>query len=239
MAEAFRAWRPAPPLPPPDVSELPPVLLGELKALRLRLGDNLGGGSPERRRTRTAYDEVLVQVADLLEVSGAPEPDLVIGRRILTFPERAMLEKAVVAAGVDIGVDLGVERRPKLRAIGPGSTPRIPAPDHMASAAPPAPPLRPPVPLSRRAQLINEARVMRRRLDAYETDDRLWPTKVDEWCEDLDGFDALLVDLAVEVGLPSTVLPGGGRRRLLSEEREAIEDGLDEAGVALRGARTG
>ncbi|MDP9421079.1 MAG: hypothetical protein M3P53_13220, partial [Actinomycetota bacterium] len=94
-----------------------------------------------------------------------------------------------------------------------------------------------PPPPTRRTQLIDEARVMRRRLDAYETDDRLWPTKVDEWCEDLDTFDGMLIDLAVEVGLPSTVLPGGGRRRLLSEEREAIEDGLGRAGVVLRRVR--
>ncbi|MDP9420465.1 MAG: hypothetical protein M3P53_10020, partial [Actinomycetota bacterium] len=114
MAEPVRAWRPPPPPPPPDVSTLPPELLARLKGLRLRLGDNLGGGSPERRRTRTAYDEVLVQVADLLELPGAPEPDLVIGRRILTYPERAMLEKAVAAVGVDVGVD----HRPRLRAIG-------------------------------------------------------------------------------------------------------------------------
>lgn len=79
---------------------------------------------------------------------------------------------------------------------------------------------------------------MRRRLDAYESDERMWPTKVDEWCEDLDTFDALLVELAMVIGLPSTTLPGGDRRRLLSEEREAIEDGLVRAGVQLRGART-
>ncbi len=79
---------------------------------------------------------------------------------------------------------------------------------------------------------------MRRRLDAYENDERMWPTKVDEWCEDLDTFDAVLVDLALEVGLPSTSLPGGERRRLLSEEREAIENGLAGAGVDLRGVRT-
>lgn len=104
MAETVRAWR-LPPPPPPAVSDLPPGLLAELKGLRLRLGHNLGAGTPERRRMRTAYDEVLVQVADLLELAGAPEPDLVIGRRILTFPERAMLEKAVMAAGVDLGVE--------------------------------------------------------------------------------------------------------------------------------------
>ncbi len=228
MAETVRAWRLPPPPPPPAVSDLPPGLLAELKGLRLRLGHNLGAGTPERRRMRTAYDEVLVQVADLLELAGAPEPDLVIGRRILTFPERAMLEKAVMAAGVD----LGVEHRSPLRAIGPGPDPSRPP----RQAAPPPPP--PPPARTRRAQLTDEARVMRRRLDAYESDERMWPTKVDEWCEDLDTFDALLVELAMVIGLPSTTLPGGDRRRLLSEEREAIEDGLVRAGVQLRGART-
>ncbi|HSH23842.1 MAG TPA: hypothetical protein VK975_07265 [Acidimicrobiales bacterium] len=228
MAEPVRAWRLPPPPPPPDVADLPPDLVRELKSLRLRLGNNLGGGTPERRRARAAYDEALVQVADLLEIPGAPEPDLVIGRRILTFPERAMLEKAVVAAGVD----LGVEHRPHLRAIGPAAEPSSPP---RAASAPPPPP---PAPVSRRAQLTNEARAMRRRLDTYENDDRMWPTKVDEWCEDLDTFDAVLVDLALELGLPPTSLPGGDRRRLLSEEREAIERGLAEAGVDLRGVRT-
>ena len=236
MAEPVRAWRLPPPPPPPDVSTIPPELLAALKGLRLRLGGNLGGGTPELRRNRTAYDEVLVQVADLLELPGAPEPDLVIGRRILTFPERAMLEKAVMGAGVDLGI-----ARPQLRAIGTGSAgpsaaSRPAPPPPRAQPAPPPPP--PPPPPDRRTQLTDEARVMRRRLDAYESDDRLWPTKVDEWCEDLDTFDSLLVDLALEVGLPSTALPDGDRRRLLSEEREAIEHGLARAGLDLRGVRT-
>ena len=232
MAEPVRAWRLPPPPPPPDVSTIPPELLAALKGLRVRLGGNFGGGTPELRRNRTAYDEVLVQVADLLELPGAPEPDLVIDRRILTFPERAMLEKAVMGAGVDLGI-----ARPHLRAIGTGSA----MPTATSRPAPPprqAPPPPPPPPLDRRAQLTNEARVMRRRLDAYESDDRLWPTKVDEWCEDLDTFDSLLVDLALEVGLPRTALPDGDRRRLLSEEREAIEHGLARAGLDLRGVRT-
>lgn len=234
MAEPVRAWRRPPPPPPPAVTDLPPEILADLKRLRLRLGDNLGGGTPELRRNRTAYDEALVLVADLLQIAGAPEPDLVIGRRILTFPERAMLEKAVVAAGVDIGLP----HRSHLRAIGTGSEPSPPRRPPASAPAPAPSPPPPPVHVSRRARLTNEARVMRRRLDAYESDDRLWPTKVDEWCEDLDGFDALLIDLATEVGLPATALPGGDRRRLLSEERDAIEAGLTAVGVDLRGVRT-
>lgn len=74
---------------------------------------------------------------------------------------------------------------------------------------------------------------MRRRLDIYESDTRLWPTKVDEWCEDLDTYDGVLVDLAAAVGLPASSLPSGGRRRLLSEERVAIEAGLARAGLDL------
>jgi hypothetical protein len=74
---------------------------------------------------------------------------------------------------------------------------------------------------------------MRRRIDIYEADDRLWPTKVQEWCEDLDAYDGLLVDLAMTFGLPAETLPGGDRRRLLSEERTAIEAGLARAGIDL------
>ena len=74
---------------------------------------------------------------------------------------------------------------------------------------------------------------MRRRLDAYESDDRLWPTKVDEWCEDLDTYDGVLIDLAVVVGLPASSRPDGDRRRLLSEERDSLEAGLARAGIDL------
>lgn len=74
---------------------------------------------------------------------------------------------------------------------------------------------------------------MRRRLDLYETDDRLWPTKVEEWCEDLDTYDGVLVDLAALSGLSALSLPEGNRRRLLSEERDALEDGLQQAGIEL------
>nr|MDP9453192.1 hypothetical protein [Actinomycetota bacterium] len=70
-------------------------------------------------------------------------------------------------------------------------------------------------------------------LDLYEADDRLWPTKVQEWCEDLDTYDGLLIDLAVATGLPTSVLPEGDRRRLLSEERAGIEGGLARAGHEL------
>ncbi len=250
MADPIRPWR-RPPPPPPDPSILPPDLVARARGLRLQLGDNMGGGSEHRRRTRNAYDEALVQVADLLELPGAPDPELVIGRRVLTTLERSLLEKAVVARGVD----LGIAERPRLRALGPGPQPtgppaagRTPTPGPPAASSPgwdgrrrtppspsvdPAPPAPPPPVRSRRDSLLVEARAMRRRLDLYEADDRLWPTKVQEWCEDLDTYDGLLIDLAVATGLPTSVLPEGDRRRLLSEERAGIEGGLARAGHEL------
>jgi hypothetical protein len=81
------------------------------------------------------------------------------------------------------------------------------------------------------------AKGMRRRLDLYEEDPRLWPTKVEEWCEDLDTYDGVLVDLAGVAGVPPAALPEGDRRRLLSEERTALEAGLARAGIELGSAQ--
>ena len=245
MTDPLRPWR-RPPPPPPGPSVLPPDLVARAKALRLRLGDPAGGGSEARRRTRNEYDHALVQVADLLELPGAPEPDLVIGRRVLTTLERSLLEKAVVGRGVD----LGIAERLHLRALGPGPRP-VPEPDTgrgepsrtrdsswpqpLRREPPEAPP--PPRPRDRRETLAAEARAMRRRIDLYEGDDRLWPTKVQEWCEDLDSYDGVLIDLAVVVGLPPRALPQGDRRRLLSEERSSIESGLLGAGLELGESR--
>ncbi len=236
----MRPWR-RPPPPPPDLSILPPGLVARAKGLRQRLGDPAGGGSESRRRLRNEYDHALVQVADLLELPGAPDPDLVIGRRVLTTLERSLLEKAAM----NRGVDLGIADRSHLRALGPGAQPDVrpgePTQAWDASwreprrADPPPPP--PPPPLSRRETLMAEARAMRRRLDLYEADDRLWPTKVQEWCEDLDTYDGVLIDLAVILGLPAAALPQGGRRRLLSEERSSIESGLVRAGFEPGQAR--
>ncbi|CAN5755687.1 hypothetical protein BH20ACT1_BH20ACT1_14520 [soil metagenome] len=243
MADPVRPWR-RPPPPPPDPSILPPDLVDRAKGLRLQLGDNMGGGSEYRRRTRNAYDEALVEVADLLELPGAPDPDLVIGRRVLTTLERSLLEKAVMARGID----LGIAERSMLRVLGPG--PQQVACDAYAGDPtvswdvpwrdPPSPirhdpPTPPEPPLGRRERLLAEARMMRRRLDLYEGDDRLWPTKVQEWCEDLDAYDGLLIDLAVAMGIPAAALPEGDRRRLLSEERTSIESGLAQAGHELSG----
>lgn len=235
MPEATRPWlRPLP--PPPDASSLPPDLVAHLQGLRYRYAADPGGGSRDRREIRNAYDQVLVQVADLLEIPGAPEPDLVIGRRVLTIYERSLLEKAVMAAGLD----LGIEARPRLRALGPpAETEPAPPPPRWSATAPSPPPWQPPAAprpaadASPRAELARQARGMRRRLDAYESDTRLWPTKVDEWCEDLDTYDGVLVDLAAALRLPASSLPSGGRRRLLSEERVAIEAGLARAGIDL------
>lgn len=244
MADPGRPWR-RPPPPPPDPSSLPPDLVAQTKSLRQQLGDPAGGGSEERRRARTRYDHLLVQVADLLALPGAPDPDLVIGRRVLTTLERSLLERDIVAAGVDIGV-----RYPaRLRSLNPGpatdhrpppaqrpppARPDRPAPASSRAPSPPPPPASPPPPvLTRRQELVALAKGMRRRLDLYEKDDRLWPTKVQEWCEDLDTYDGVLVDLAPLVGVPSAALPEGDRRRLLSEERASLEAGLERAGVDL------
>lgn len=244
MAETARPWL-RPPPPPPDASILSPEVVAELRRLRLRFNSDSGGGSTHRQ-SRNAYDHLLVEVADVMEIAGAPAPDLVIGRRVLTILERALLEKALVAAGVDLGID----DRPRLRAIGPAphsNRPRSWPTDHARAAAqatpapapaapPPAPPAPPPDP---RRELNRRARAMRRRLDTYERDDRLWPTKVDEWCEDLDTYDSVLVELATMVGLPRSALPAGERRRLLSEERDAIEAGLARAGLGVTGSPAG
>ncbi len=227
MADPARPWR-RPPPPPPDASVVPPDLVARARGLRQRLGDYLGDNSQVRRQTRNTYDEVLVQVAHLLELAGAPEPDLVIGRRVLTTLERSLLERAVVAAGVDLGIDV----QPRVRALGPGyvidaarAQEHQPPRSEAASGAQRQ--------QSLPAQLANRVRVMRRRLEVYETDDRLWPTKVQEWCEDLDAYDGMLVDLAAMTGLPQNALPAGGRRRLLSEERVALESGLARSGLDL------
>ncbi len=235
MAEPTRPWRP-PPRPRPDPSSLPPDLVARLRGLRLALGGNPGGAGSAQRPTRNDYDQALVQVAYLLELPGAPLPELVIGRRVLTTLERALLEKEVVAAGLDLG---GTDRpaRPARPALGPGPHPG-PAPEPVPPPGPtprpepqPSPPL--PTPADPRTVLVREARVMRRRLDNYENDDRLWPTKVAEWCEDLDAYDGLLVDLARALDLPAALRPAGDRRRLLSEERSGIEAGLADVGLDL------
>lgn len=238
MADPVRPWR-RPPPPPPDPSSLPPELVAQAKSLRQQLGDPAGGGNEARHRARTRYDHLLVQVADLLELPGAPDPDLVIGRRVLTTLERSLLERDIVAAGVDIGVR---HPPPRMRSLNPGPPtghrspappPAPPGPGPSRPSAPPPPPSPPPPVLSRREELVALAKGMRRRLDLYEKDDRLWPTKVQEWCEDLDTYDGVLVDLAPLVGVPAASLPEGERRRLLSEERASLEAGLERAGVSL------
>jgi hypothetical protein len=231
VAEPTRPWRPAP-RPRPDPGSLPPDLVVRLRGLRRRLGNNAGAAT--NRQTRNAYDEALVQVAYLLELPGAPLPEMVIGRRVLTTLERALLEKEVLAAGLD----LGTGERPARPALGPGPSPEPapppgPMPRPEPAPQPPPPPPSPAPPADPRRVLVRDARVMRRRLHAYEKDDRLWPTKVAEWCEDLDAYDSLLVDLAKAFDLPARVRPAGERRRLLSEERSSIEAGLADAGLDL------
>ncbi len=234
MADPVHPWR-RPPPPPPDPSTLPPDLVARTKALRLRLGDPASAGTEARRRARTDYDHLLVQVADRLELPGAPDPDLVIGRRVLTTLERSLLEKEIVAVGVDIGVRYAPRPPPLTQDTRFDDRRPAPAPTPAPPPEPPrySPPPPPSPPLSQRDQLVALARGMRRRLDLYERDDRLWPTKVEEWCEDLDTYDGVLVDLAGVAGVPEASLPEGGRRRLLSEERTALEAGLDKAGVEL------
>ncbi|MDP9070730.1 MAG: hypothetical protein M3N68_05495, partial [Actinomycetota bacterium] len=49
-----------------------------------------------------AYDTALVRAARLLDVTGAPDPDFVIGRRRLTDFERAQIEDGLAELGVEV-----------------------------------------------------------------------------------------------------------------------------------------
>lgn len=83
-------------------------LVAEVRALRARLP---GYGGPEQlAATRPgawnadlyAYDEALVVTARLLEIPGAPRPELFVGARRLTELERRRLEAGIAAAGIDL-----------------------------------------------------------------------------------------------------------------------------------------
>ncbi|HEX2065059.1 MAG TPA: hypothetical protein VHE80_11630 [Acidimicrobiales bacterium] len=88
-----------------------------------------------------AYDEALVLAANSLQVRGAPEPFMVLGRRRLTEPERAQLEEALAESGVDIGVVRYLPRTDRaLLALPSGrpasAPPSPPGPDRPASPRP-------------------------------------------------------------------------------------------------------
>ncbi len=83
-------------------------LVAEVRALRARLP---GYGYPgEGRATRPgawnadlyAYDEALVITARLLEIPGAPRPELFVGARRLTELERRRLEAGIAAMGIEL-----------------------------------------------------------------------------------------------------------------------------------------
>jgi hypothetical protein len=206
-----------------------------------------------------AYDEALVLAANTLQVRGAPEPFMVLGRRRLTEPERAQLEEALAERGVDIGVVRYLPRtdrallalpsgRPAAappRPDRPPSVRRAPRPRPRPDAAParrpepepePEPVFAPP-PMGEGAhigQVAEETRRLRRRLADYRKTEKTWPTKVAEWTADLDAYDDVILTLAEMVGVPSPV-PAGAQRRLLFEDRVHLEQRLTESGIDLIG----
>lgn len=77
----------------------------DLKSLRARLG-GFGNDTPttpgEWHAAAWDYDQALVVAAAALGVPH-PEPDMVLGRRRLTIAERTVIEKGLVARGLDLG----------------------------------------------------------------------------------------------------------------------------------------
>ena len=104
-------------------------LASELRTLRACFGGYRGevpnspGGWSAAIYT---YDTALVRAANLLGVSGAPDPDYVIGRRRLTDFERAQIEEGLADAGVEV--------RPA-RALGDGRDRLLGLPSGRSSSA--------------------------------------------------------------------------------------------------------
>ncbi|MBW3580643.1 MAG: hypothetical protein KY447_03420 [Actinobacteria bacterium] len=80
-------------------------LAADLKSLRARLG-GFGHDLPttpgEWHAAAWDYDQALVVAAEAIGVPH-PEPDMVLGRRRLTIAERTLIEKGLVARGLDLG----------------------------------------------------------------------------------------------------------------------------------------
>ncbi len=80
-------------------------MAADLKSLRARLGgfgDNLPTTPGDWHAAAWDYDQALVVAAATLGVPH-PEPDMVLGRRRLTIAERTVIEKGLVAKGLDLG----------------------------------------------------------------------------------------------------------------------------------------
>lgn len=80
-------------------------MAADLKSLRARLGgfgDNLPTTPGDWHAAAWDYDQALVVAAAALGVPH-PEPDMVLGRRRLTIAERTVIEKGLVAKGLDLG----------------------------------------------------------------------------------------------------------------------------------------
>ncbi len=80
-------------------------MAADLKSLRARLG-GFGNDLPttpgEWHAAAWDYDQALVVAAAAIGVPH-PEPDMVLGRRRLTIAERTVIEKGLVARGLDLG----------------------------------------------------------------------------------------------------------------------------------------
>ncbi|MDQ4096372.1 MAG: hypothetical protein M3144_00675 [Actinomycetota bacterium] len=229
-------------------------MAGHLRTLRSCFGNAETPAKPGAWSAAAyAYDEALVLAANTLQVRGAPEPFMVLGRRRLTEPERAQLEEALAERGVDVGVVRYLPRTDRALLALPSGRPTAapPRPERPPSVRPPraprrdaAPtrPLEPEPALARRpggagdhiGRVAEEARRLRRRLAAYRKTEKTWPTKVAEWTADLDAYDDVILTLAEMVRVPSPV-PSGAQRRLLFEDRVRLEQLLTEAGIDLIG----
>lgn len=93
-----------------DAAAAPPSsqamrMAADLKSLRNRLGgfgNNLPTTPGDWHAAAWDYDQALVIAAAALGVPH-PEPDMVLGRRRLTIAERTVIEKGLVARGLDLG----------------------------------------------------------------------------------------------------------------------------------------
>lgn len=83
--------------------------------------------------------------------------------------------------------------------------------------------------------LAGQARTVQAELDAYTTTrNHYWPTKAEDWTNDLGRYDRIIVTMAAMLGYPIPPNPPqGAQRRLSREERVAIQEMLEENGLDL------
>jgi uncharacterized protein (TIGR03086 family) len=208
-----------------------------LRVVHVSFGDITG----EDYLAQVTTDHI-VHAWDLARAVGADErldPELVDFAYAYLAPQ-AENWRAAGAFGPAVKVPPGADRQTELLALtgrdpfGSGELADVAAPaeeaEEDAAEQSPADRLK-----SDLALLAGQARTIQAELDSYTTTrNHYWPTKAEDWVNDLGRYDRVLTTMAVLLGHPVPPQPPhGAQRRLSREERAELQQLLEDQGLDL------